>query len=61
MLEYIFVEHQLVLSSYIVEELKKKDIWVRDYRNGILKGWIRVSTGSIACMQKFWNAFNKIQ
>lgn len=48
-------------SRIIVEELKKKDIWVRDYRNGILKGWIRVSTGSIACMQKFWNAFNKIQ
>lgn len=44
-------------SHTIVEELKKKNVWVRDYSRGILKGWIRVSTGSVACMEKFWQAF----
>ena len=47
-------------SKIIVAELKKKKIWIRDYSTGILKGWIRISTGSIACMQKFWDAFNQI-
>lgn len=44
-------------SKIIVEKLKQKDIWVRDYGRGILKGWIRVSIGSVACMQRFWEAF----
>ena len=44
-------------SRLIVKELKKKNVWVRDYGRGILKGWIRVSTGSIACMERFWEAF----
>lgn len=44
-------------SDEIVRELKQQKIWVRDYGKGILKGWIRVSTGSIVCMEKFWNAF----
>lgn len=47
-------------SKIIVEELKKEKIWVRDYSSGILKGWIRVSTGSVKCMQKFWDTFNQI-
>lgn len=44
-------------SRTVVEELKKKNVWVRDYNRGILKGWVRVSTGSVACMEKFWQAF----
>ena len=44
----------------IVEKLKKEKIWVRDYSNGIPKGWIRVSTCSITCMKKFWDTFNQI-
>ena len=44
-------------SRLVVEELKKKNVWVRDYSKGILKGWIRVSTGSVACMERFWEAF----
>lgn len=44
-------------SRLVVEELKKKNILVRDYRGGILKGWVRVSTGSVGCMEKFWKAF----
>ena len=46
-------------SRLVVEELKKKNVWVRDYSKGILKGWIRVSTGSLSCMEKFWKAFNQ--
>lgn len=48
-------------SRTVVEELKQKNIWVRDYSRGILKGWIRVTTGSVACMEKFWAAFREIQ
>jgi len=44
-------------SKIVVEELKKQDIWVRDYGSGILKGWMRASIGSVACMQRFWEAF----
>lgn len=47
-------------SGEIVDELKKDNIWVRDYGRGILKGWIRVSTGSIDCMKTFWEAFVRI-
>ena len=48
-------------SGMVVDELKKKNVWVRDYGKGILKGWIRVSTGSVACMRKFWEAFTQIE
>ena len=47
-------------SGIVVEELKKQKIWVRDYSRGILKGWIRVSTGSVACMERFWQAFVQV-
>ena len=40
-------------SKEIVSLLKEKGVWVRDYSRGILAGWIRVSTGSISCMEKF--------
>ena len=48
-------------SRAVVEELKKKDVWVRDYGSGILKGWIRVSTGSKACMERFWEALARVE
>lgn len=44
-------------SCEIVAELKKKGIWVRDYSKGILEGWVRVSTGSVKCMERFYKAF----
>ena len=47
-------------SGEIVDELKKRGIWVRDYGRGILKGWIRVSTGSVRCMERFWNEFKDL-
>ena len=48
-------------SRLIVNELKKKNVWVRDYSRGILKGWVRVSTGSVACMERFWDAFVQVE
>lgn len=45
----------------VVEELKKKNVWVKDYGKGILRGWIRVSTGSVACMERFWEAFVQVE
>ena len=48
-------------SRTVVEELKKKNVWVRDYGRGILKGWVRVSTGSVACMEKFWQALVQVE
>lgn len=44
-------------SGSLVEALKEKKIWIRDYGRGILKGWVRVSTGDIRCMRQFWSAF----
>ncbi len=48
-------------SKTVIEELKEKNIWVRDYGRGILKGWIRVSTGSKRCMERFWEAFKTVE
>lgn len=60
---YIAMEGNYILihphrdSQLIVAELKNRKIWIRDYSRGILKGWLRVSTGSIDCMRKFWKEF----
>lgn len=48
-------------SHTLVEELKGKNIWVRDYGKGILKGWIRVSTGAKRCMERFWGALQELE
>lgn len=48
-------------SKLIVEVLKKEGVWVRDYGRGILKGWIRVSTGSRRCMEQFWKTFCQVK
>lgn len=47
-------------SGFIVEELKKDNIWIRDYKRGIINGWLRVSTGALSCMQLFWEKFSRI-
>ncbi len=48
-------------SQVVVKELKEKGIWVRDYGRGILKGWIRVSTGARSCMERFWEALQEVE
>ncbi len=63
---YLSLEGNYVLfypnkpSAELISELKKQNIWVRDYSKGILKGWIRVSTASRKCMETFWNAFTQL-
>lgn len=47
-------------SKEIVSLLKEKGIWVRDYSRGILKGWIRVSTGNVESMESFFEALMEI-
>lgn len=47
-------------SQKVVKELKEKNVWVRDYGRGILKGWIRVSTGAKSCMERFWEALQEV-
>ncbi len=44
-------------SGEVVRRLKERDIWIRDYGRGLLAGWIRVSTGDVECMERFWQAF----
>lgn len=44
-------------SKELIEQMKQKGIWIRDYGRGILKGWIRVSTGDIESMKRFWEMF----
>ena len=41
-------------SEELVNNLKAKEIWVRDYKSGILKGWVRISTGDISAMKRVW-------
>lgn len=48
-------------SEMVVKELKEKNVWVRDYGSGILKGWIRVSTGAKRCMERFWEALKQVE
>lgn len=48
-------------SRLIVNELKKNNVWVRDYGRGILKGWVRVTTGAVTCMERFWEAFVQVE
>lgn len=47
-------------SGEIVAMLKERGVWVRDYSRGILAGWLRVSTGPILFMQRFWMAFSEV-
>ena len=47
-------------SGELVAELKEQGIWIRDYGRGILKGWLRVSTGNIDSMRRFWEAYQKL-
>lgn len=47
-------------SGAVVEALKEKKVWVRDYGRGVLKGWIRVSTGAKRCMERFWEALLQV-
>ena len=42
-------------SEQLISNLKEKGIWLRDYKSGILKGWIRISTGDIAAMKRVWD------
>lgn len=48
-------------SKDVVAELKERRVWVRDYGRGVLKGWIRVSTGARECMEQFWEAFRQVE
>lgn len=47
-------------SGEVVSALKEHGIWIRDYSRGILRGWIRISTGAEEYMKKFWEAFVEI-
>lgn len=47
-------------SEEIVSQLKKSGIWTRDYSRGILAGRIRVSTGSVKCMERFLEELVKV-
>lgn len=44
-------------SKTLIAELKQQGIWIRDYGRGVLKGWLRVSTGDIQSMKQFWDVF----
>lgn len=46
-------------SEEIVSKMKLNGVWIRDYKRGVLEGWIRVSTGNIGSMMKFWDAFER--
>lgn len=47
-------------AAAVVEALKQRSIWIRDYKRGLLAGWLRVTTGSQSAMQRFWQAFMEV-
>ncbi len=47
-------------SKEIIADLKEEGIWVRDYGRGLLKGWIRVSTGDAKSMKHFVQALKEV-
>ncbi|MBE5882414.1 MAG: aminotransferase class I/II-fold pyridoxal phosphate-dependent enzyme [Lachnospiraceae bacterium] len=47
-------------SKKLIAELKEKDVWVRDYGRGVLKGWVRVSTGDRQSMERFVQALQLV-
>ncbi|SCI97433.1 Histidinol-phosphate aminotransferase [uncultured Clostridium sp.] len=44
----------------LFKELKRRNILIKTYSNPILEKWIRITTGSIDTMEKFWNEFKKV-
>ena len=46
-------------SKEVIAAMKEKDVWVRDYGRGLLKGWIRVSTGDKQSMERFVRALEQ--
>ena len=49
-----------IQSKELVSKLKERGIWIRDYSNGILKGWARISTGDISVMKRVWDEISII-
>ncbi|MFB9276287.1 pyridoxal phosphate-dependent aminotransferase [Cohnella cellulosilytica] len=47
-------------STDVIAALKGQGVWIRDYRSGILAGYLRVSTGNIESMRTFWDAFSVV-
>lgn len=47
-------------SGQVVDALKERGVWTRDYGAGPLAGYLRVSTGAKAYMQRFWDALKDV-
>lgn len=45
----------------VVEALKRRNIWIRAYERGLLAGWLRVTTGNVSAMQRFWQCFIEVE
>ncbi len=56
---YILIKSKKATKE-IADLLKKENILIKIYSKGILKDWIRITTGSVNAMEQFWNAFIKI-
>ncbi|CEN31580.1 histidinol-phosphate aminotransferase [[Clostridium] sordellii] len=56
---YILIKSKKTPTE-VFENLKNKNILIKTYSNPILEKWIRVTTGSISTMERFWREFEKI-
>lgn len=45
----------------VAAKLREEKILIKIYHNQLLKGWVRITTGSSEVMRKFWDAFIKIE
>ncbi|MHB8129578.1 MAG: pyridoxal phosphate-dependent aminotransferase [Mobilitalea sp.] len=53
---YILVKSKLSPVA-VADSLKSENILVKTYGSGILKDWLRITTGSVDVMERFWKAF----
>ncbi|HWT73639.1 MAG TPA: histidinol-phosphate transaminase [Mobilitalea sp.] len=56
---YILIKCNLP-STEVAASLKNKNILIKTYARGLLKDWIRVTTGSKEVMEQFWNEFKLV-
>lgn len=56
---YVFIKCNKPVDE-VFNKLEDKKVLVKKYSDDFLKDYIRISTGSVAVMEKFWNIFEQI-
>jgi len=57
---FVFVKHEKVQASYIFEELKKKNIYVRYFNKPLINNYLRITIGTPEEMDALFSALTEI-